>query len=76
MSLDFRDIDTRLKAGAFLEELNQLLNRHGMKLTCWGYECEGVELEVNPGPPQRWALPDKISSSGIQWSVKLKEEEA
>ncbi len=72
MSLDFRDIDTRLKAAAFLEELNALLEKHGVDIDCSGYECDGLELEFRS--PRKYSLPDRIPTDWTQHSVTLKEE--
>ncbi len=73
MSLDFRDIDTRIKAGAFLLELNALLGKYEAVLGCAGYECEGLELEFRRGATQTLSLPEKIGTQHTVHSVTLEE---
>jgi hypothetical protein len=72
MTGDFRDLDVRLRATVFLEELNRLMDLHGFHIGCCGYECEGLELYPEP-PHQRFKLPD-IKRDWAQPSVTLETE--
>ena len=67
---DFRDLDTRLRAQAFLDELNALMDKHGFFISCSGYECEGLELEATTMRSD-YALPTTIHTSFPCQSVTL-----
>lgn len=70
---DFRDLDTRLKAQVFLDELHALMVKHEASIECWGSECEGLELEMVP-PKVRFRLPEKIYPGYRAFTVTLETE--
>ena len=70
---DFRNLDTRLRAQAFLDELHALMVKHEFSIACSGMECDGIDLDSR-APTGKLVLPKVIYPGYHAFSVTLEVE--